>query len=145
MRVIYAAIKELSAWIPAIKAILDSFEGLGKLCEELRYWFKCNGGKQIVDMVLTGTMALLAIVALAVSVSAMLLAGSLLATLAAATSALAYDAAADGKYGLSENYSKQDKLSDVLRDKNFHDKRLNNLSNLAADGFRHGRAYNYTC
>lgn len=136
--------------IPGLGWLINAGEKVDKsmanVIEEIRYWYKCEGGKEYVGIILsiaelTGSIVLLV---LAVTTPAGLIAG-----LAAAvgcliglfdavtnsvTSSLSYKSALEGHYGQAEIYSGQDKLSDVLRDTNFHDEEKNRQSNAMSAG-----------
>lgn len=130
------------------KEAIDS--GIDHLGKEIRHWYKCEGGKEIVGAVLSVVGAVLAVVALVVAVT--FTGGTILAVIARVagivaaaiglvnsvinivTSFQAYEAATGGHPGQAKIYAGQDKLSDVLRDTNFHDKDWNQGSNIAATG-----------
>lgn len=125
-------------------------EGIDKLKKEIRYWYKCEGGKELVGIILSAVGAVLAVVALVVAVT--FTGGTILAVIAGVagiigamiglvnavtnivTSVQAYTSATGGHPGQAKIYAGQDKLSDVLRDTNFHDKEWNRGSNIAATG-----------
>ena len=124
--------------------------GIDHLMKEIRYWYKCEGGKELVGIVLSVVGAVLAVVALVVAFT--FTGGTILAVIAGVagiigaiiglvnsvtnvvTSFQAYESATGGHPGQAKIYAGQDKLSDVLRDTNFHDKGWNRGSNIAATG-----------
>lgn len=138
------------------KEAIDS--GIDHLKKEIRYWYKCEGGKELVGIVLSVVGTALAVVALVVAVAALLTisGGTILAIIGSAvcavagfigaviglmnsitnvmTSLQAYESATGGHPGQAKIYAGQDKFSDVLRDTNFHDKDWNRGSNIAATG-----------
>lgn len=140
--------------IPIIGGLIRGGEALGdgldKLKREIRYWYKCEGGKEFVGLVLSAAAAVLAIV---VAVAAFVFTGGGLFAIIAyfagivgaiigvlnasanlATSIQAYESALGGHPGQAKIYAEMDKLSDVLRDTNFHDKEKNRASNAFAAG-----------
>lgn len=132
--------------------------GIDHLKKEICYWYKCEGGKELVGIVLSVVGTALAVVALVVAVAALLTisGGTILAIIGSAvcavagfigaviglmnsvtnvvTSLQAYESATGGHPGQAKIYAGQDKFSDVLRDTNFHDKDWNRGSNIAATG-----------
>lgn len=138
--------------VPLLGALISSGEeigrGIGQLKNEIRYWYKCEGGKELVGIVLSTVGAVLAVVALVVAFT--FTGGTILAVIAGVagvigamiglvnsatnvvTSFQAYASAIGGHPGQARIYAGQDKLSDVLRDTNFHDKGWNRGSNIAA-------------
>ena len=140
--------------IPVIGTLIRGAEAIGDgidhLKKEIRYWYKCEGGKELVGIILSAVGAVLAVVALVVAFT--FTGGTILAVIAGiagiigaiiglvnavtnvVTSFQAYGAATGGHPGQAKIYAGQDKLSDVLRDTNFHDKDWNRGSNIAATG-----------
>ena len=129
-----------------IKAGEKANENVANVIKEIRYWYKCEGGKELVGIAISITEAIGAIILLVVAVGTPV---GLIAGLAAAigavigvfnsvtntvTSILSYVSALEGYYGQAKTYSGQDKLSDVLRDTNFHDAEMNRKSNAMAAG-----------
>lgn len=124
------------------------FEAVDEIKKDIKYWYKCEGGKELVGIVLSVAGAILAAV---VCVCAFTFSGGtifvFIATVAGAISAgigvfnaatnivtsfQAYDAARDGHPGMAQIYAQQDTVSDVLKQTNYHNKTLNRLSNKAA-------------
>jgi hypothetical protein len=120
------------------------------LKNDIRYWYKCGGGKELVGIVLSVVGAVLAVVVLVCAV--VFTGGSILAVIAGVagvigaiiglvnsvtnivTSFQAYNEANGGHPGKAKIYAGQDKLSDVLRQTNFHNKDWNRGSNAWASG-----------
>lgn len=123
---------------------------LDTLLRDIRYWYKCDGGKELIGIVLSIVGAVLAVVILvcaitatggtilAIIVSVVGVVGSLIGLVNAATNVVtsfqAYNAATGGHPGRAKIYSGQDKLSDVLRQTNFHNRDWNRGSNAWATG-----------
>lgn len=137
--------------VPILGTLIRSGEEIGKgindLKNEIRYWYKCEGGKEFVGILLSVAELVLAIV---VVVASFVISGGVLAIIAGIaglisavigyfnsitnviTSVQAYQAAVGGHPGQAKIYARQDKVSDVLRDINFHDKGWNRGTNIAA-------------
>lgn len=118
-------------------------KGINNLKNEIRYWYKCEGGKELVGIVLSVASTVLAVVAVvaALTVGGALWAGTISAIIGyvnsvtnVVTSFQAYQAVTGGHPGQAKIYAGQDKLSDVLRDTNYHNKERNRGSNIAATG-----------
>lgn len=140
--------------VPVIGALIRGKEaidsGIDHLKKEIRYWYKCEGGKELVGIVLSVVGAVLAVVAmvcafvftggtiLAVIAGVAGIIGAIIGVFNAATNIVtsfqAYASATGGHPGQAKIYAGQDKLSDVLRDTNFHDKAKNRNSNAWATG-----------
>lgn len=140
--------------VPIIGSLIDFGEDVGKgykkLKNEIRYWYKCEGGKELIGIVLSAVAAVLAVVALvcafvftggtilAVIAGVAGIIGAIIGVVNAATNIVtsfqAYEAATGGHPGQAKIYAGQDKLSDVLRDTNFHDRDWNRGSNAVATG-----------
>lgn len=146
--------------VPVIGTLIRGKEaidgGIDHLRKEIRYWYKCEGGKELIGIVLSVVETVLAVVALVVAAVALITitGGTILAVMAAAivatagfigsliglinsvtnvfTSFQAYESATGGHPGQAKIYAGQDKLSDVLRDTNFHNRDLNKWSNIKA-------------
>lgn len=120
------------------------------LIKDLRYWYKCEGGKELVGIVLSVVGAILAVVVavcafvftggtiLAVILGVVGIIGAIIGLVNAVTNVVtsfqAYNEATGGHPGRAKIYAGQDKLSDVLRQTNFHNKDFNRASNAAAIG-----------
>ena len=140
--------------VPIIGSLIELGEDVGKgyktLKNEIRYWYKCEGGKELIGIVLSAVGAVLAVVAvvcafvftggsiLAVIAGVAGIIGAIIGVMNAATNIVtsfqAYEAATGGHPGQARIYARQDNLSDVLRDTNFHDKAKNRKSNAWAIG-----------
>ncbi len=138
----------LIGWIFSAKEVIyKAGEELGR---SLAYWYKCEGGKEIVGIILSFVTVALSGVILACAVLAT--GGTILAVIAGVAAAIsavigvvnaitnvvtswqAYGAAASGHPGIAQIYSGQDKLSDVLRYTNYRDRDKNRNSNAIAAG-----------
>ena len=122
--------------------VLDAIDALVK---DIRYWYKCEGGKELIGIILSIAGTILAIVLLvcaciftagtilAVIVAVAGIIGAVIGTINAVTniftSVQAYNAAVGGHPGQAQIYAGQDKLSDVLRETNYHDRDKNRASN----------------
>jgi len=140
--------------VPVIGALIRGKEaidsGIDHLKKEIRYWYKCEGGKEYVGIVLSAVGAVLA--AVAVVCALVFSGGTILAVIAGVagfigaligfvnsvtnvvTSFQAYEAATGGHPGQAKIYAGQDKLSDVMRDRNYHDRDKNRFYNSLATG-----------
>jgi hypothetical protein len=123
---------------------------MDQLCKDIKYWYKCEGGKELVGIVLSVVGAVLAVVILvcafvftggtilAVIVGVAGIIGAMIGLVNAVTNIVtsfqAYNEAQGGHPGRAKIYAEQDKLSDVLRQTNFHDKDWNRGSNAWATG-----------
>lgn len=138
--------------VPVLGALISGGEEVGKglnnLKNEIRYWYKCEGGKELVGIVLSVVGTVLSVVAVVVALT--FTGGTILAVIAGVagiigavigyvnsvtnvvTSFQAYQAATGGHPGQAKIYAGQDKLSDVLRDTNYHNKEWNRGTNIAA-------------
>lgn len=142
-----ANIPILSDIIRGGEAVLGALETLKN---NIRHWYKCGGGKELVGVVLSAVGGVLAVVVLVCAVA--FTGGTILAVIAGvvgvisamiglvnaatniATSIQAYDSAQGGHPGMAKIYAGQDTLADVLRQTNFHDRELNRGSNAWATG-----------
>jgi len=137
--------------VPILGTLISAGEEIGKDINDLknviRYWYKCEGGKELVGIVLSCAELVLAIMAV---VASLVISGGVLAIIAGIagvisavigyvnsitnviTSVQAYQAAVGGHPGQAKIYAGQDKVSDVLRDTNFHNKGQNRVTNIAA-------------
>lgn len=141
--------------VPILGTLIRSGEEIGKgindLKNEIRYWYKCEGGKEWMGIVLSVASVVLAVVAVIAAVAALTFTSIFVAIVGIAgiigalieyqnavtnvvTSIQAYNSAIGGHPGQAKIYAGQDKFSDVLRDRNFHDKTKNRNSNIAATG-----------
>lgn len=136
----------LGSLIKGAEEIVGAVETLKK---NIKYWYKCEGGKELVGIVLSAVGAALAIV---ITVCAFSISGGVLGILAGvagvissligvvnaatnvATSMIAYDVAMDGHPGIAKIYAGQDKLSDYLKETKFNSKVLNRRSMICAAG-----------
>lgn len=138
--------------VPILGTLIRSGEEIGKgindLKNEIRYWYKCEGGKELVGIVLSVIGTVLAVVAVVVAftftggilldvivgvagiISAVI--GYINSVTNMVTSIQAYQAATGGHPGQAKIYAGQDKLSDVLRDTNYHNKEWNRGTNITA-------------
>lgn len=138
--------------VPVLGALISGGEEVGKglnnLKNEIRYWYKCEGLKELIGIVLSVVGTVLAVVAVVVAV--VTLGSTILAVIVGVagiigavigyvnsvtnvvTSFQAYQAATGGHPGQAMIYAGQDKLSDVLRDTNYHNKEWNRGTNIAA-------------
>jgi hypothetical protein len=118
-----------------------------QLCKDIRYWYKCGGGEQLltnlVDIFVKigEAVAAVGLVVLLVVSGAGILAvigGAILAVIAAVNAAVNFvtsiQAIQAGKDDpvMSKIYAERDTLKQVLREENFHNKFLNRLSNAGA-------------
>ena len=150
--------------VPVLGWLIKSREQVSSawdtLMKDIRYWYKCEGGKELVGIVLSVAGVILAVVILVCTViitggiilaaiagtagiSTLIgsVAGSIGALIGAVnafinvyTSFKAYNDAVGGHPGSAKIYAGQDKLSDVLRQKNYHDREKNRSSNAWATG-----------
>lgn len=116
-------------------------EAIGNLFENIKYWYKCEGGKQVVDFILAigGAIAAVLImvatfpastfVAVCAAIGAVI--GAVNAVTNIFTSYQAMRSAQNGDPAWAKIYGDQDKLSDVLQAHNFGSKKLN----MIASGF----------
>lgn len=122
-------------FVKAKKALLDN----------IKYWYKCEGGKETIGALLSIVEAVAAVVLLVCAcvftggAAIVAIAGVVSATIAVvnslanvATSFQALDAAVGGHPAQAKIYSDRNTVSDVLHETNFHDKFLNRASNVAA-------------
>lgn len=132
---------------------LDAIDTLGK---EIKHWWKCGGGKELImnclDIVIKIGGAVLAVVTAVSAVVALFTAtvltgGMILFAVAACvtaviavvnavtnifTSVQAITASQGGDPTMAKIYGERDTLAQVLRDHNFHDRELNRASYTAA-------------
>lgn len=115
---------------------------LSSLWDNIQYWYHCEGGKQVVDLVLAIGGAILAIALFIVTLPAsgfFAVCAAIGAAIAAInsivnifTSGAALWAVSNGDPAWARIYGNQDKLSDVLRQTNFDNKWINRLTNFGA-------------
>lgn len=126
----------------------DGASATSELLRQVKYWYHCEGGKELMDVVVAATLAVLSVVALvcafaftggtiiAVIVGVAGVISALIGVVNAATNFItsidAYNCAMRGEYGRSKFHSGQDTISDWLTTTDFDDKVLNRLSNVAA-------------
>ena len=137
--------------VPIIGSIIKGGEeivgAVETLKKDIKYWYKCEGGKELVGL---GLSIVGAVAAIAVFAGAMAISGGTLAVIAGIagavsaviglvnaatnvyTSARAYNEALGGEPGVAKIYAGQDTFSDLLRERNFHDKKLNRGSMITA-------------
>ena len=137
---------DLKNSIPLLGTIADLLEGLNTVIESLgdsiRHWYECEGGKYVIGEIAAVAEACLAVAIFAATFPISTFTGFCLAVglgIAALNSCVnvktsykAAEAAMDGNPALAEIYGKQDTLSDVLRQKNYGNGTMNNLSNFTA-------------
>ncbi len=143
----------LGGFIKAGEAIYNAADQLHK---EIRYWWKCGGGKELVmnclDMVLKIGLAVAAVITAVTAIMALvaatvLTAGAVVFAVAACvaaviavvnaaanavTSVKAIQASKAGDPAMAKIYGKRDTLAQILREENFNNRLLNRLSNVAA-------------
>ena len=139
--------------VPLIGQLIKDGEktihAISALKKSIRYWYKCQGGKEFVGIVLSVVEAIAAAILV---ICAVVITGGVLAVICGiaglisavigyvnsitniVTSFQAYEEAVGGHPGKAKIYAGQDKLSDVLRETNFHDKEKNHSSNAWATG-----------
>ncbi|MDR1320316.1 MAG: hypothetical protein LBK56_02670 [Gracilibacteraceae bacterium] len=132
------------------------YGGIVQLGKDIKHWWKCGGGQELVvnclDIVLRVGLAVAAVVVAVGAVAALLAAtvvtgGAILFAVAACvaaviavvnagtnivTSAQAIGASQNGDPAMAKIYGERDSLAQVLREENFHNPILNRLSNTAA-------------
>lgn len=123
--------------LSAIDTILESFS------DTIKYWYHCEGGKYILEFIGGIALAALAVAIFVFTFPAsgfMAICGVIGAGIAAvnaitnvATSFRAAYTACNGDPTWARIYSKQDTLSQVIRETNFNNRTLNGLSYLGAD------------
>ena len=137
---------DLKNSIPHLGTIADLLEGLNTVIESLgdsiRHWYECEGGKYVIGEIAAVAEACLAVAIFAATFPISTFTGFCLAVgfgIAALNSCVnvktsykAAEAAMDGNPALAEIYGKQDTLSDVLRQKNYGNGTMNDLSNFTA-------------
>ena len=137
---------DLKNSIPLLGTIADLLEGLNTVIESLgdsiRHWYECEGGKYVIGEIAAIAEACLAVAIFAATFPISTFTGFCLAVgfgIAALNSCVnvktsykAAEAAMDGNPALAEIYGKQDTLSDVLRQKNYGNGTMNDLSNFTA-------------
>ncbi|SHK70399.1 hypothetical protein SAMN02745136_03158 [Anaerocolumna jejuensis DSM 15929] len=137
---------DLKNSIPLLGTIADLLEGLNTVIESLgdsiRHWYECEGGKYVIGEIAAIAEACLAVAVFAATFPISTFTGFCLAVgfgIAALNSCVnvktsykATEAAMDGNPALAEIYGKQDTLSDVLRQKNYGNGTMNDLSNFTA-------------
>lgn len=124
--------------------IENAFTGMKNLWADLKYWYKCGGGKQIIGMILAVAGAIAAVVILVGSfpisgiVAACAAIGAAIAAINAGfnvyTSYKAWKEKKNGDPAWAKIYGEQDTVQDYLRQTNFHDGTLNRLSYYGATG-----------
>ncbi|MBE6901020.1 MAG: hypothetical protein E7478_00940 [Ruminococcaceae bacterium] len=125
----------------------DTVRALDELRDNIKYWYHCEGGKELVGIVLSATGAVLSVVAVVLTVIAsfpvsgilagiVAVAGTVGAVIAAVnavtnliTSVSAYDHALRNEHGMSKIRSDQDSITDWLQQTNFDSKFWNRFSN----------------
>jgi hypothetical protein len=149
-------------WLVGIKNKLPFLEVLGNILsavntlletclDSIKYWYYCEGGKYIVGFVASIALAVLAVTLFVVALSTfaavavaaggfVAICGAIGAGIAAvnattnvATSLRAANTACNGDPTWARIYSKQNTLSEVIRETNFNNGTLNGLSYLGAD------------
>ncbi|MGN6714061.1 hypothetical protein [Anaerocolumna jejuensis] len=137
---------DLKNSIPLLGTIADLLEGLNTVIESLedsiRHWYECEGGKYVIKEIEAVAGACLAIAIFAATFPVSTFAGFCLAVgtgIAALNSCVnvktsyqAANAAMDGNPAWAEIYGNRDTLSDVLRQKNYGNGIMNDLSNFTA-------------
>ena len=142
-------------WFTDLKNSNPLFEMIGNLFStislaasdilaELRYWYECEGGKEVVAFALAILGAVVAVLlfiaafpastffAICAAIGAALTMVNAITNIF--TSYAALKAAKDGDPAWAKIYGDQNKLSDVLRQNNFNNNTLNRLSNIMAMG-----------
>lgn len=126
--------------------IENAFTGMKNLWADLKYWYKCGGGKQIIGVVLAVAGAIAAvviaicacvppicgIVAICAAIGAVIAAVNAIVNVV--TSIKAKQAKDNGDPAWAKIYGDQDTMQDVLRQTNFGDGTLNRLSYYGATG-----------
>lgn len=125
-------------------ALRDIGTALSDMFANIKYWYKCEGGKEIVSFVLAigGAIASVLIFIASFPVSGFVAMCAMIGAAIAAVNAIvnvftsysAMKAAGNGDPAWAKIYGKQDKLSDVLRAHNFGKGTLNRLSYGIATG-----------
>lgn len=124
------------------------YSAVDELFDNIKFWYRCEGGKELVDIVVAAALTVLSVVALvcacvftggtviAVIVGVAGIISSVIALANAATNLItsinSYNCALRNEHGRSKIFSGQDRLSDWLTQTNFKDKFWNNFSNNAA-------------
>lgn len=139
-----------SVFSQAVASLKSSTSAISVLLKDIRYWYKCEGGKEKIGIALSVANAILATVVLVCA--CVFTGGGIIATIVAiasfissmiayfnaaaniATSIVAYNQAVGGHPGKAKIYAGMDKISDVLRQTNFHNKKWNRGSNKWATG-----------
>lgn len=142
---IVCALKDVPIIGGLIKGAEDVADAAKTLVSNIKYWYKCEGGKEIIGVILSVVEAVVAVVLLVCAFIftggsiLVFIAGIVSAVIAVAnaftniyTSLEAMDAALGGHPARAKIYAGQDTLSDYLRETNFHDKFMNRASNVAA-------------
>ena len=126
--------------------IENAITGLKNLWADLKYWYKCGGGKELIGVVLAVAGAIVAvvlaicacvppicgIVAICAAIGAVIAAVNSIVNVV--TSIKAKQAKDNGDPAWAKIYGKQDTAQDVLRQTNFHDGFWNRVSNWTATG-----------
>jgi len=134
----------------------DAVSAISDLVKDIRYWWECGGGQELVmnclDMLLKIGLAVAAVITAVTAVTALLAAtvitaGAVIYAVAACVAAVIATANAVANAGYSvkaiqesyagnpamaQIYGKRDTLAQHLRETNFKDKFLNRLSNFGA-------------
>ena len=153
------ALKMAAVWgdiknIPLLGWFAQAWENTASafvvLAHEIRHWYKCEGGKELIASIISVALVVVAIVILVCAI--FFTGGAILAVIAGVagiisatiglgdavtnmcTSFEAYSEARAGNPAMAKIYSGQDKMSDVLRETNFHDKEKNRASFALATG-----------
>lgn len=135
--------------------VISAIDALGK---EIKHWWKCGGGKELImnclDIVIKIGSAVLAVVTavsavVALATATVITGGAILFAVAACvtaviavvnavtnvfTSVQAITASYGGDPAMAKIYGERDTLAQVLRDHNFHDRGLNRASYNVANG-----------
>ena len=146
--------------VPVIGWLIRGGEAMGRALDELgdniKFWWKCGGGKELVmnclDIVIKVASAVLAVITavtavIAVITATVVTAGMVIFAVAACvaaviaavnagtnivTSAQAIIASRNNDPAMAKIYSERDTLAQTLRETNFHDREKNRASNRAA-------------
>lgn len=140
-------LKNICPLFETIGNLIDkTIDGMKGLWEDLKYWYRCGGGKEIVGCVLALVGAIAAviiaicacvlpicgIVAICAAIGAVLTAINAIVNVI--TSQQAYNAKKDGDPAWAKIYGERDTAQDVLRQHNFKDGFWNKFSYGAATG-----------
>lgn len=127
-------------------AIRNVMTELSSLWDNIKYWYHCEGGREVVSLILAIGGIIVAGVILAAAIAAVAAAATAVATFVAVcgvigaaigainaltnliTSGMAWNEAHNGDPAWARIYAQRNKLSDVLREHNFKSEILNKLS-----------------